>query len=771
MKNKFGLEMITKVILVHILFLSFAYQCWAVNSKVTRHASSVDLLKGQNKDTVISSKGTIQLGLAAEVLVDKFEDTWSINSIIVSGGTIYIGTSPNGNIYKYSLGKLTKIYPQGQDLTGHIDHKKESEFENLPTNDVPDSNDANQINNAQEVQAEKYLSNEHIFAMAIDVAGRLLAGISGDKCRLCRYEAGKFETIFEPNDAKYIFSIAIDDKGDIYLGTGPEGKVYKLDSLGKKAEILYTSRDKNILSLAIGQDDFIYAGSDDRGLIYKINIRTQKTTVLYDSDQPEITALLFLSDKSFQQLDLYAAATSAEIAQVEAVFPKQVPSSGRPEVTTESPDTTDNSERKLQIANTKEQTDEKSVKRKLPVRKITKPEKASYIYKITKDGFVTDVFSEVAVFFCLTEQNNELLLGTGNNAQLFNINPAKERQAIVYEDEQASQITAVTVTGQDVYLGTSNPAKLVKLSQILATEGTYISDLIDAGQPAKWGKLQIEADIPQNCRILVASRSGNVKDANDPTFSDWTDLVEVTKPIQLQCPLGRFCQYKLVLQSDDGKQSPIIREIAVASTVPNLAPKVESVEVERIQAPSKTGLFKISLKAKDDNDDKLIYKIDFRKIGRENWIELKDELEADNFEWDGKTVEDGRYEVRVTASDEISNTTTTKLTGSRISEPVVIDNTGPVINKYTIEPGNKTVTVKLQVSDQLSAIGQLHYTIDSNEQWKGTLPDDLVYDTTDENFTIAIEDLEPGEHIISIRVADDIGNTTYKTFEVNLTNK
>ena len=269
----------------------------------------------------------------------------------------------------------------------------------------------------------------------------------------------------------------------------------------------------------------------------------------------------------------------------------------------------------------------------------------------------------------------------------------------------------------------------------------------------------------------MASRSGNVKDVNDPTFSDWTELVEVTEPIQLRCPLGRFCQYKLVLQSEDGQKSPLVREIAVASTVPNLAPKVESVSVSRIEAANKTGTFKISYKAKDDNGDKLIYKIDFRKIGRTNWIELKDKLKAGSFEWDGKTVEDGRYEVRITASDERSNTTTTKLTGSRISEAVVVDNTGPVINvelRASIKEGKKfkkSVTMKLKVVDELSAIGELHYTVDSNADWIGVVPDDLVYDTTDEDFTIVIEDLEPGEHIIAVRVSDDVGNTTYKTFE------
>ena len=50
----------------------------------------------------------------------------------------------------------------------------------------------------------------------------------------------------------------------------------------------------------------------------------------------------------------------------------------------------------------------------------------------------------------------------------------------------------------------------------------------------------------------------------------------------------------------------------------------------------------------------------------------------------------------------------------------------------------------------------------------GTLPDDMVYDTTVEDFTILIKDLEAGEHVIALQISDDIGNTMYKTFEVDI---
>ena len=110
------------------------------------------------------------------------------------------------------------------------------------------------------------------------------------------------------------------------------------------------------------------------------------------------------------------------------------------------------------------------------------------------------------------------------------------------------------------------------------------------------------------------------------------------------------------------------------------------------------------------------------------------------------------------------------MTGSRISDPVVVDNTDPIatVTKITTMSRNnqRYMVFETGIMDQLSAIDKLEYTIDSNSEWIATVPNDLVYDTTDESFTIVIEDIEGGEHIITVKVADDVGNTTYKTFEV-----
>jgi hypothetical protein len=745
-----------------LLFPAFAQVCVceAVTSKVTRHSSSRDFLKGEVNDVVIGSRGTIQLGRRAEALVKQFGGVWSINSIVVSGDTVYIGTSPNGGVYAFSTGKLKKIY-------------------SAPLARGPKTRDGNEPNDTNAVESERHLANEHIFAMQPDVSGRLLVGISGRRCALYRLEGGEMKVLFEPNDANYIFAITTDLAGDIYLGTGPQGKIYRLDSLGKKPELVVDTPDKNILSMTQGPDGFIYAGSDTRGLVYRIDPRTKDARVLYDSDQQEITALLFSG------ADLYAAATTAEAVRAEMRFAAQAPPPGKPEQQPDEEEPPDGDSGdgstaltagglKLQIANTKETSDEQPPERKTPPARPPRPARASYLYKITKEGFVTDIFSETAVLFCLAESHRELLVGTGNNAQLFCVDPNSEEQSIIYEDKHASQLTAASVSGDDIYIGTANPAKLIKLGNVFSSEGTYTSDLVDAGQPAKWGKLQIEAEIPRDCNVLVACRSGNVKDINDPSFSKWTALQDVTGPVQLDCPAGRFCQYKLVLRGNE-KVTPVVREVAVATTVPNLAPRVESVSVARVEgggkSPDKIGGapgFKISYDVKDDNGDKLIYKIDFRKVGRAGWIEMKDNLESGSFEWDGRTVEDGRYEIRVTAGDERSNTPDTKMTGSRVSDPVVVDNTGPVVKSHTIKKTDKTVTLKMNVDDELSAIGKVEYTVDSDANWMGVVPDDLVYDTTSEDFTILVEKLTAGQHVIALRLADDVGNTTYKTFDVNI---
>ncbi|MDH7599374.1 MAG: hypothetical protein QHH07_07035 [Sedimentisphaerales bacterium] len=704
-------------------------------------ASGQDLAKGEVNNVLVGSRGTISLGHQAQVLAGQLDGVWSINAIVDCGGVIYLGTSPNGFIYRYASGRLTMVYPEQTD--------------GRPT-------DPNTVR------------NEHVFAMAVDLAGRPIAGISGQQCRLIRFGSGGVETLCTFKDDLYIFALAVDQGGAILIGTGPEGRLYRLDPSANRPYLVHDLPDKNILSLAVAGDGTIYAGTDGRGLIYKIEPGAKRATVLYDCPQPEVTGLVLMDGTGLVGKQLYAIATSARVVPSERPGPPQPAQAmaGRPE-TSRGPGGPEGQQmdgKTLQVANTRRQSGQEAQQtRQPPSRRGERPESASYLYRIDPAGYVHEISSRRELFFCMAADGQMLLVGTGNEAQLVSVDPREEQVYVFYQDQNATQITAVAVCGQDVYLGTANPARLVRLDHSYASEGVYTSELLDAEQPAQWGKIQIEAEIPLDCQVLMSCRSGNVEDVNDPSFSAWTEPVEINGPVQLTCPVARFCQFRLILRSGGRKATPVIRQISVASTVPNLAPVVESVDVSRLNnPPSKQGLYKIAYKARDANDDKLTYSIYLRRLGRGQWILLKDNHDEDTYEWDGRTVEDGRYEIRVVASDIRSNSPGTALTGSRISDPVVVDNTPPVVEGHLIERNGPAAKVVLIVADNLSVIGQVEYTVDSNTDWMVAIPDDGVYDTAEERFTFQINGLAEGEHILAIRLADDLGNTAYRSFDIPL---
>ena len=736
--------MVDRIFLL-VLLCSFAIcaSCPAVTSTITRQKTAGVFLKGETDDTVIGSEGTISLSRKSEdiELGDLLDNVWMINTIVTDcKDNVYLGTSPNGDIIKYSKGKARRIYPDKCDFP-----------------DKPVANDPN---------AEEPFTNEHVFAMALDSANRLLAGVSGEDCRLVRFDGEKIEILFSDETVRYIFAIVLDDVGNIYLGTGPNGGVYRLNPFGKDAELVYDARDNSILSLAVGDDGAVYAGSDQRGLVYKIDQKDKTATVLYDSEQDEITALLLDADGN-----VYAAATSAQAVK-EHVKSSSIAAqggAGRPDLKAKPKEPKKNgSTTTIEIDNTSKSGSEAKSETPPEVPIGSLPKTAGRIYKITPEGFVTSIFSEMAVFYALAQKENQLLLATGNSAQLFSVNPDTEEKVIAFEDKQSSQMTAIAVRCEDVFLGCANPAKLIRFEDEYVSQGSFTSDLIDAGQPAQWGMLQINADIPEDCSVALSARTGNVKDANDPTFSPWTKSSKITEATLLGVPPGRFCQYRLTLKNSDSVDTPVVKEVSVAHLIGNLAPKVTSVKMIRSSDKNKRGAFIVSWTAMDRNKDALIYQVDFRRLGRLGWIKLKDKITSTKYEWNSNTVEDARYEVRVTADDRRSNTARTAMTGSRVSDVFVVDNTPPAITNATVKAKKKAVTLKFSVKDEFTVIGRVSYTVDSNDEWIATLPNDSVYDTTKEDFTIQIKDLDSGEHVIAVKISDDIGNTVYKTFDISI---
>ncbi|MCK4960298.1 MAG: hypothetical protein KAT00_12880, partial [Planctomycetes bacterium] len=182
--------------------------CFGVTSRITRHSTASELLKGETKNVVVDSEGTIKLGRAAdEIELDSLVDkVWIINSIVIdSDSTVYVGTSPNADIIKYTDGEAEKIYPLDTDEPIDKDDDDDEDEDDDDDGDGDGEDDDEDV--ADPNASETYdFSNEHVFAMALDAGGRLLAGISGQDCRLVRFDDDGVKTIFEPADAKYILA-------------------------------------------------------------------------------------------------------------------------------------------------------------------------------------------------------------------------------------------------------------------------------------------------------------------------------------------------------------------------------------------------------------------------------------------------------------------------------------------------------------------------------------------------------------------------------------
>lgn len=722
-------------LLILALAVALAADARAVTTAVTRHARAADFVKGTTRDTVIDSQGAITLAsVTAPVdLGPLLRNVWTINALVADNtGALYLGTSPNGDIIRYSDGQAKVLYTAA------------------PQN--PD----------EDPDASEPFANEHVFALALDSQNRLLAGISGSSARLLRISGDNVETIFSDPDVAYSFAIVIDSENNIYLGTGPNGLIFKIDA-SNDARRICDLRDNSILSLALADDGTLYAGSDQRGLVYRIDPDTNTAAVLYDADQDEITALLLNPDGS-----LYAAATSAQAVKEHVKAQSIVLEGGEGRPDTDPPAPKEQETATLEVANTAKPADAKPAPSAPETPKGALPKTAGRIYRIDSSGFVTDVFAEAAVFYALARKDNRLLLATGNDGRLFTIDPETEEKAVAYEDKQSAQITALALAEGAAYLACANPPQLIRLEDAHVARGTYTSPLIDAGAPARWGALQINAEIPRDTSIRMSARTGNVGEPNDPTFSPWSDPVLLTAATQLDVPNGRFCQYRLTFETARPTETPRVREVAVAHVIPNIPPRVTAARTARLADKARPGLVVIAASAVDENKDTLTFTIDFRQVGRTRWIQLAKDLTAPKYEWDTRTVADGRYEVRVTASDRRSNTEQDAMTGSRISDPFVVDNTPPEVEYLRPRVEKRTATIDLKVRDEYTAIGSVHYTLDSNDNWIAALPDDSVFDTTTETITIRIDDLEPGPHVLALKIADDLENTVYKTLDLTI---
>jgi sugar lactone lactonase YvrE len=683
--------------------------------------SRADLLKGEARGISISDTGGVSLAPEA-VQVFNTEQAYVWSSAIDSTGNLYLGTGHDGKLFKVGAdGKGALLF-------------KASELD--------------------------------ITALAIAKDGSVFAATSPDG-KVYRVTAdGKSEVYFDPAD-KYIWSLAILNDGSLAVGTGDNGKLYRVRTAGAKpdASLLVDTNQTHVMSLAVTARGDLIAGTDPGGLVIRVSPEG-KAFALYDSSLREIHALAPAADGSIYALALGDAAATAKTAAPAATTEATA--------TAASTVTTDEAAAQAQSTPARSRNDLANVR--------------SAVFRILPDGGTDTVWSSTTVTaFAVLANKGGVLIGTSDKGRIYSVTDDGRDMLLLQSTE--GQISSLISRGAEVFAASSNQGKLIRFGASTVKEGSYESPVRDAKLVATWGKVWWRSTGP----IEVQTRSGN-SERPDMTWSDWSSSYTDASGAQISSPKARFIQWRAILKEAGASNHVAAKldDVSLAYLPRNVAPEVLAITVlpagvalqQQIQmqidpnieaagldvslfglvaqAPPRRlfqkGARSLQWQAEDRNGDTLEYAVYYRALNETNFRLLKDHIRETFYTVDGASLADGRYVFRVVAADDLDNPAGYALSGDRVSEPVDIDNTPPVVRSVgQVQVSGDRVRAMFDVEDTTGRIKRADISVDGSP-WREVFPDDGIADSGRERYSLDLNVVGLGEHTISLRAFDNSNN-------------
>jgi sugar lactone lactonase YvrE len=726
------IKQLNSLAIITILVLTFLAQPVLAGQPIVWETSGrADLLKGDSRGVSISDTGVLMLAPKLNEVFNT-QQTYIWSSAVDSQGNVYLGTGHDGKTYK--------ITPAG---TGSLLY------------DAPELD---------------------VTALAIGRDGALYAGTSPDGKVYRITGDGKADVYFDPRD-KYIWSLAVMNDGSLAVGTGDSGKLYRVRTAGASPEssLLVSTNQTHVISLAVTAQGDLIAGTDSGGLVLRVSPEG-KTFALFDTQLREIHALAPAADGSIYALALSDAAASTR--------PPTTPAAPTPQPTESTTPTTsvtitavDESGAAIQGQTT-------------PARSRSDISNArSAVFRILPDGATDVVWSSTTVTaFAIAPalQPGSVLIGTADKGRIYSVTNDGRDTLLLQSPE--GQISSLLVRNNQIYAASSNQGKLFRFGDELVNEGTFESPVRDAKLTASWGRIWWRGA----GNVEIQTRTGN-GERPDATWSDWSTVYRSPEGNQISSPRARFIQWRATVRASGSTSTPSwVEDVSVAYLPRNVAPEVLSITALPIgvglqqmaqvavdpnvessgldpsvfgpvaQVPPRRfyqrGARSFQWQAEDRNGDTLEYSIYYRALNEQTFRLLKDKLRDNFYTIDGATLADGRYIIKVVASDAPDNPPGQKLTGERLSEPIDIDNTPPVV-KVVGQPQltRDTVRVVFSVDDATGKIKKADASLDG-ASWTPVFPDDGIADSGHEVYTVEFGSLGPGEHTISLRTFDTSGN-------------
>ncbi|MGH9692986.1 MAG: hypothetical protein ACRD5Z_02505, partial [Bryobacteraceae bacterium] len=361
-------------------------------------------------------------------------------------------------------------------------------------------------------------------------------------------------------------------------------RIYRVDPSGK-ATIYFETGQSNVTALAIGPGSQLYAGSEPNGLLYRIT-DARHGTVVYDSSLPEIHAMAIRADGT-----VFAAALGGSLSS-RTKTPTVATAGARSTVVATTPTVISVSEAKENgEAGAPEQKGDVKPKEpgKSAVTSTITPVTASSpqfvdvsgveksaIYDIHPNGMVETLrTSKEDNVYDLILDGDRLLFSTDVRGRIFSI--TENRKQVMLAETGDSDANQLLKTTAGVWVGLSNPAKVVLLGNSTSAKPVYESPVHDTTTLARWGQLQWEATAPG---VTFSTRTGNSARPDD-TWSSWSAPIRDRAHAAIQSPRGRYIQWRAEWASGSTSE---LQSVVVPFLPQNTPPVVRSVSVTSIVA-------------------------------------------------------------------------------------------------------------------------------------------------------------------------------------------
>lgn len=693
---------------------------FAVVPQFWRVQSAEDFLAGELEGFAVTSRGELRVAPAMRK-VASFTDPFVLSQAEGRNGDRFFGTGNEGKVYRLRGSDLKLMFTAPE---------------------------------------------PEIYAVAFRDGALLVGSSPNGKIYRVDPESGKSTVFFDPQQA-YIWALEVLDGGDVAVATGVEGKLFRVGANGE-GQVLYDAPDTHIRSLAKRKDGSLLAGASGKGRIYAI-ARDGSAHALFDSPLNEI-ASLFVDPNG-----------TGWAAGVSNVLPSTAPAKSQQPKGNQQQQQQQQDQKKDEPAATA-QAVEVTFTFDDSAATAAAQSGSSEVYRIDGDGFVETVrkFEREIVYAVSGGEGGSVLLATGPNGRIYDLR-AGELSLIGAVPEK--QIVSI----DDGVITTTNTGAVYRIESRVAANPEYRSAAKDVERFSRFGQYRVQGRNLAPDSVAIAFRSGNTR-TPDATWSSWTKPQTALEG-SIGAPAAQFIQWKLTMEKAASQAA--VDGVSVAFINRNVAPEIEGIAVqdpavvfittaypsapqvveatnpdeygmftsldtprERASAEQGKRMFRkgfrtVSWRASDDNGDSLRYTLSFRQKGSDKWLRLRENMTETQVNFDTSQLPDGRYELRLTASDAAENPDL-PLTDTKEGVEFLVDNRAPTI---AVSQGGGNVTVR--ITDELSPIGKVEYSLDA-DKWIRLTPVDGIADSRDETFRLDGKEIA-GKFVI-VRATDAFYN-------------